>query len=105
MPLKLKVKQKFQKLYKTVEIKPNYKIVLPSLVPFPTTIYDHKKNILADTTFSDVPISVSLYTMGRSGVPKCSAVSGENDITHLKSVQEFGCTLNLDQSKQCGIRC
>lgn len=113
--IKLQIKTGFLPFYKTIEIKPNYKICLPSLIPLEST-HSNKKKIsehISDAISSTVPISVGFLQFDRLGtILKCTAIHKEGDFdfneTDDSNPQNFKCDtddLTSENAHQCGISC
>ena len=95
--IKLNIKEKSQTFYKTVEIEPNYQIILPNLIPFRQNFIDQRKNLLdSGPESTPVPISVGISQMHIIGAIGCSP-----DLTQDPN---SGCDTSLF-SYHCGYRC
>ena len=70
--INIKIKKRFKLFCKSIEMKPNYKIILPDLIPIRSGFSSSKLNILDMPTTTPVPISVSLFTMERDGTSNCN---------------------------------
>lgn len=104
----LKIKKRYQLFYKTIEMKPNFQIVLPDIVPRKSEFSN--MHILDIPTTTPVPISVSLFTMKREGDSYCNAGptgggKANKLITTYESVQNFGCPTDINEAQKCGIKC
>ena len=113
--IKLQIKTGFLPFYKTIEIKPNYKICLPSLIPLESS-HSNKKKIsehISDAISSTVPISVGFLQFDRLGTSlKCTAIHKEGDFYFNENIdgnpQNFNCNTNdltSESAHQCGISC
>ena len=113
--IKLQIKTGFLPFYKTIEIKPNYKICLPSLIPLESS-YSNKKKIsehISDAISSTVPISVGFLQFDRLGTSlKCTAIHKNGDFYFNENndgnPQNFNCNTNdltSESAHQCGISC
>ena len=104
-PITLNYKGKSSYLYKRIEIKPNYKINLPNLIPLPVERNRSNKNLLdVHTNSYTVPISIPLGQMTITGDYDCTP----NKANITKSQSSCGNkTTNLESSEtfNCGYRC
>ena len=108
-PIRLKINQLYLKKYQIIDIKPNYKITLPDLIPY------HNKINALDVKSSEkpktIPISIGLSNMKHTGAFKCAFFNDApiTDLTDDMDEKDFGCQYidNLDKEAayKCGLRC
>lgn len=99
------------KNHSKVMIKPNQKIVLPSLIPIPEQKHKNLRAILPSS--SNIPISVALHQMQHVGDATCQNKDNKlknKKLDQIGSGDNSNCrcpTDKLDQSNayRCGIRC
>lgn len=97
--IKLNIKEKYQSFYKTVEIEPNYQIILPDLTPIQQNFMDQRKNLLeAGPESTPVPISVGMSQMIITGDYNCNT----HDLA--LGAPNSGCDTS-PRPYQCGYRC
>lgn len=115
--INLQIKRGFLPFYKTIEIKPNYEINLPLLIPSKSAHTQSNKKKLADhisdAVSSTVPISVGFLQFDRSETSiRCNAIHKNGDFDFNENddgnPQNFNCDTNdlsSENAHQCGLTC
>ena len=111
-PIKFNIKLKTNIFYKKIEIKPNYKIILPHLTPFLRADNHQRKNILDSPNQTPIPVSVGMVSFYHEKSITCCGPTDESSKCHSIDYNwkngDYGCNaddVTSPESNNCGLRC